>query len=116
MELKPALRDAPSDLPVRIDADALALGCNYTFTTLAGDLNLLGHVEPLGDFEQLAKSAIRLTIEGMSIRVIALEDLIRVKQTLNRPKDREALTHLLAIRRVRENQRTRTPRPGQAGD
>jgi hypothetical protein len=31
-KLKPTLRGAPADLPFRLNAESLALGCNFTFT------------------------------------------------------------------------------------
>jgi hypothetical protein len=52
-ELNPKLRGAPSDVPVILDARALALGNNYTFETDVGKLDLLGWVEPHGDYEKL---------------------------------------------------------------
>jgi len=36
-KLKPALRNAPADLPFQIDEQSLALGCNFTFETPFGD-------------------------------------------------------------------------------
>ena len=50
-ELDVELRGAPPDLPFEIDAKSLALGSNFTLTTRAGDLDLLGHLEPLGGQE-----------------------------------------------------------------
>src|SRR3954454_22212943 len=48
VELKPKLRGAPPDVPVVLDAHALAFGNNYTFETTIGPLDLLGYVEPIG--------------------------------------------------------------------
>jgi len=108
-ELKPALRGAPADLPFRIDAESLALGCNYTFSTTVGDLDLLGWVEPMGDYEQLAPRAETLRHGELTLRVISLEDLIRVKQHIGRPKDRDSLVHLLAIQRIRRERENTGP-------
>ena len=47
-ELHPTLRGAPPDLPFRLDGRSLALGCNFTFNTDVGPLDLLGWVEPFG--------------------------------------------------------------------
>jgi hypothetical protein len=38
------------------------------------------------------------------VRVIGLDDLIRIKRHLSRPKDRESLLHLEAIKRLREEE------------
>ena len=56
-KMKPALRNAPPDLPFQIDEHSLALGCNFTFDTPLGDLDLIGYLEPLGDFEAILPSA-----------------------------------------------------------
>jgi len=40
-------------LPFRIDAVSLGLGSNFTLRTTLGDLDLIGYVEPFGEFEQL---------------------------------------------------------------
>ncbi len=99
------LRGAPPDLKFRLDAQALALGLNYTF--LVDDeypLDLLGYLEPVGAYEDLLPRAETLSIGGHSIRVIGLDDLIRIKQFLGRPKDRESLLQLQAIKRLRDQE------------
>ena len=63
---------------------------------------MLGHVEPVGGDEELDRRAISLDIDDRTVRVIHLDDLIAIKRYLGRPKDREALLQLEAIRTVRE--------------
>jgi predicted nucleotidyltransferase len=41
---------------------------------------------------------------GRTVRVIGLEDLIRIKRYHARPKDRESLLQLEAIKRLREEE------------
>jgi hypothetical protein len=101
-ELDVHLRNAPADLPFIIDGRSLALGSNFTFTTTIGDLDLLGYVEPIGDFHELDRRAKDFQIENLPIRVIDIDDLIRIKQHVNRPKDRDSLFQLLAIKKLRE--------------
>lgn len=87
-----------------MDAHTFTLGSNFTFTPTAGDLDLFGHVEPIGGYEELAKNAETMSFGNITIKVASLDDLIRIKQHVNRPKDCEALMHLLAIKRVRDEQ------------
>lgn len=101
-ELKPRLRNAPPDIPVVLDAKALALGSNYTFDTDFGPLDLLGWVDPLGDYEALLRNCESYHLGDLHLQVIALDDLIRIKQHIQRFKDSESLLQLLAIKRVRE--------------
>jgi hypothetical protein len=99
------LRGAQPDLKFRLDAEALALGMNYTFE-VDGEhaLDLLGHLEPIGGYDDLVTGCEVMQVAGRSVRVIGLDDLIRIKRHLGRPKDRESLLQLEAIRRLREQE------------
>jgi len=105
--LHPRLRGAPPDLPFRLDAESLALGSNFTFVTDAGDLDMLGHLEPIGEYDDLVDHAEWFDIGGVRVLVISLDDLIRIKQHLQRPKDCDSLRHLLAIRKLKEEGKSR---------
>ncbi|HEX6963050.1 MAG TPA: hypothetical protein VF175_14370 [Lacipirellula sp.] len=100
--LKPTLRGAPPELPFRLDAKSLALGSNFTFDTIHGPLDLLGYLEPIGGYEEAAANAVAMEFGPWTVKVLSLDDLIRIKQHLQRPKDRDSLMHLLAIREVRK--------------
>jgi hypothetical protein len=102
-EVKPTLRGAPPDLPLILDAQALAFGNNYTLETAIGPLDLLGWVEPLGTFESLLPHCEQYTVGDMVIRTIGLDDLIRVKEHIGRTKDRESLLQLRAVKRLRDD-------------
>ena len=99
------LRGAPPELKFRLDAQALALGQNYTFE-VDGEwpLDFLGYLEPLGTYEDLLPHIEIMSIGGRPTQVIGLEDLIRIKRYLGRPKDRESLLQLEAIKRLREQE------------
>jgi predicted nucleotidyltransferase len=99
-EIKPTLRNAPKDLPFIIDEKTLALGNNFTFDTPFGDLDLLGFLEPLGDYEVISKRALTIRVGHIDLKVIHIDDLIAIKQYLQRPKDRDSLMHLLAIKKI----------------
>jgi len=101
-EFNPTLRGAPPGLPLLLDAHALALGSNYTFNTAMGPLDLLGWVEPLGEYEALLPACETYAIGNLTLRTIGLDDLIRIKQHIGRAKDRESLRQLLAIRKLRD--------------
>jgi predicted nucleotidyltransferase len=108
-EIGVSLRGAPKDLPFKPDARTLANGSNFTFDTPLGPLDLLGHVEPIGDFDDLAAHAESYPSDGYILRTISLDDLIRVKRHIARGKDSESLFQLLAIKRVREEMRGQGP-------
>jgi predicted nucleotidyltransferase len=99
--LKPTLRDAPPGLPFRPDTRTLEMGSNFTFRTEAGDLDLLGYVEPIGAYEQLIGRAETYDLGDVTVRTIGIEDLIRIKEHLHREKDKESLRELWALRELR---------------
>lgn len=104
-EIHPTLRGAPPDLPFRLDAQSLALGSNFTFSTDVGALDLLGWVEPFGPYEALLPRAEQLPFAGQPMKVIGLDDLLTIKRYLRRPKDQAALYQLEAIKRIRDADR-----------
>jgi hypothetical protein len=108
-EIRPSLRGAPADLPFKLDARALAFGNNYTLNTDFGPLDLLGWVEPIGNYESLIPNHETYSVRGIPVQTIGLEDLIRIKQHIGRSKDRDSLLQLLAIRALRNEQREASP-------
>lgn len=100
--LHPTLRGAPPDLPFRIDAKTLAMGNNFTFETDLGALDLLGYLEPIGGFDEVVANAEDVQLGRWNVKIISLDDLIRIKEHIQRPKDRDSLMHLRAIKKLRE--------------
>lgn len=99
------LRGAPPDLKFRLDAQALALGQNYAFE-VDGEhaLDFFGDLEPIGTYEEMLSHAETVSLGGRPTHVIGLDDLIRIRRYLGRPKDRESLLQLEAIKRLREQE------------
>jgi predicted nucleotidyltransferase len=92
-------------LPVRIDATTLDMAGMSTWMTDAGPFDVLAGLESpdgrLVPYEELAQRATVLHGRGFTIRAAALEDIVRAKERADRPKDREALPELRAIRDAR---------------
>ena len=65
-----------------------------------GDLDLLGYLEPLGDYDAIFPNTTTMDIGGLTLRIIGLDDLIQIKEYLQRPKDRDSLLQLRAIKRI----------------
>ena len=58
----------------------------------------------IGTYDDLLPHAETVSIGGRATQVIGLDDLIRIKRHINRPKDRESLLQLEAIKRLRERE------------
>lgn len=98
LELRASLRGAPDRLPFRPDVPTLAAGDHFTFSTDAGNLDCLG--TPVGSrgYQDLVAGSTRMSIGKMTISVVALEDLIRLKQASARPKDLAEVEILSALK------------------
>jgi predicted nucleotidyltransferase len=97
-EFKPYLRGVPRGLPFTWDKSTLARGLNFTLVTTVGDLDLLGEIPGGGTYDDLVRDAAQLTIFGMAVRCLSLNQLVRAKRAAGRPKDLEALAELESIR------------------
>lgn len=97
-ELKATPRGAPPDLPFLLDAQTLKNGDHFTFSTTAGPLDCLGTPAGTAGFRDLDGDATDEDLDGLTIRVASLDDLIRMKRAAGRAKDRIALEWLGNIR------------------
>jgi hypothetical protein len=92
------LRGAPPEVPFRLDARTLRAGDHFTFTTSAGPIDILGTPAGTKGLSDLDATATDEVIDGLTIRVASIEDLIRMKRAAGRAKDRIELEWLSAVR------------------
>jgi hypothetical protein len=92
------LRGAPPDVPFQLDARTLRAGDHFTFSTSAGALDILGTPSGAEGFADLDADATDEEVDGLTVRVASLDDLISMKRAAGRPKDLIALEWLSAVR------------------
>jgi hypothetical protein len=92
------LRGAPPEVPFRLDARTLRAGDHFTFATSAGAVDCLGMPAGTSGYPDLDSKATDEEVDGVTIRVASLDDLIRMKRAAGRPKDRIAVEWLSALR------------------
>lgn len=95
--LRPYLRGAPPGLPFTLDERTLAAGLNFTLTTSAGDIDLLGEIPGAGTYDAMLPHTVEVDLFGARCRCLDLPTLIRAKIAAGRPKDLEVLAELRAI-------------------
>jgi hypothetical protein len=93
----PGLREAPPELPFRLDVATVRRGLNFTLSTALGDVALLGEVAGGGSFEQLLPHTVRLELFGTRCLCLALPKLIAVQRAAGRAKDYQAVAELEAL-------------------
>jgi hypothetical protein len=97
-ELEATLRGAPAGLPFLLDAETLARGDRFTFDTVAGDFDILGTPAGTDGYSDLRAGAEAVDIDGHTVLVTSLDDLIRMKRAAGRAKDRVEIEILGALR------------------
>jgi hypothetical protein len=106
--LRPYLRDAPSGLPFEWSVETLRAGLNFTLTTRAGDLDLLGEIAGGGTYTNLLPHTVSIALFGHPTTCLNLAWLIRTKRAAGRPRDLEAIAELEVLREEGK-QRGRAP-------
>ena len=101
--LHPYLRGAPPGLPFHFEAEAVRAGLNFTLTTDAGPLDVLGEIAGGFDYEVVRRRSIIVELYRNRYRVIDLDALIETKLAAGRPKDLEVIAELEIIREERES-------------
>ena len=98
----PTLRGAPPGLPFTLDAPTLRAGLNFTLSSSAGDIDLLGEIPGLGAFPIVRRLSESMTLYGRDVRVLGLDGLERAKRAAGRIKDVADLAEILELRKRRE--------------
>ena len=73
----------------------------WTFTTLAGRLDVAFTPSGTRGYDDLIRGAVSFDVFGTTIDAASLEDIIRSKEAADRPQDREDVVVLRAMLRRR---------------
>ena len=87
----------PPGLPFLWDDKTLWRGLNFTLTTDAGAIDLLGEITGGGGYEELLPHTTILNPFDIPCRCLILSKLIDVKRAAGRVKDFEAIAELEVI-------------------
>lgn len=101
----PTLRGAENNLPFIFDAKTLEMGLNFTFSTDIGDIDLIGEVSGIGNYDEVVKHSEMLEIYEMSVQVLTVEGLIKSKKAVSREKDIPIIKEMEAILEIRKRQK-----------
>ncbi len=105
--IHPRLSHTVDKRALQLTAEELAKFRNLYLLTDCGRLDILGSLPPLSDTRAIVRRAEAMEVDGLTIRVLALEDLIAVKAAMDRPKDKLVAAELRAIADIRAATRKR---------
>jgi hypothetical protein len=104
--LAAALHDLDARIRTSADPAGLEFACDGEFLermkmvilqTRAGEFDISFEPAAFGGYEDLLQHAVDFDVYGVRVRVAALSDIIKSKQTANQLKDQAALPHLYAL-------------------
>lgn len=75
---------------------------NLYLQTDIGVLDILSSITGVGDYDVLKKSCVEIKIYGYSCKLISIEDLIKAKLAIKRPKDLEVVKELEIIKKSKK--------------
>jgi hypothetical protein len=96
-DLNPTHRQTPQRLSFLDNPPADAEVRNLYLETTLGPVDILTSIKGVGDYARVREAAIEIELFGRPCCVISIEDLIRAKESLARPKDLLAAQELRAI-------------------
>jgi hypothetical protein len=103
-KFSPRFRGFHKDLPFVFDISTIRNGTNFTFVTSIGDVDLLGEVAGVGNYEDVLKSSEIKELFGLQVRILSIDGLIKAKTAAGRPKDLLVLPELEALREALSNE------------
>ncbi len=101
-DLHPVHRLTPQRLPLKLTQDTCAGLQNLYLATDLGVMDCLGSVLGVGGYDEVTRHSVELDVPGGPCRILDIESLIKSKQAMDRPHDRETVIQLKAIKE-REN-------------
>jgi hypothetical protein len=100
----PKPRDFPENLPYIFDESTLLNATNFTFQTDIGDIDLLGEVAGVGNYEAVENESVIMELFDFDVKVLSLNGLIKAKRAAGRPKDLLVLPELEALKELLEEE------------
>ena len=98
-DLRPVHRMTPRRLALNLTAANCIALKNLYLDTDYGQLDCLSEVLALGDYDDVLRQSVAVRLPFGQVRILDIDALIKAKEAMNRPRDREAVAQLEAIRK-----------------
>jgi len=98
--IHPYLRGAPPGLPFRFDPPTIQAGLNFTLITDYGDIDFLGDVSGIGNYNQVLAMSVPMEMYGLKVQVLSIDGLIAAKKAAGRTKDKLHLLELEELKKI----------------
>ena len=103
-DLHPVHRMTPKRKKLQLTEQTCGQFKNLYLDTDIGQLDCLSFIDGLGDYSQVKRESELIEVEEMKVRVLSLDALIKSKKSMSRPRDKEAVLQLEAIKELKNSQ------------
>lgn len=100
-DLHPVHRMTPKRKKLELTEKNYGQFKNLYLDTDIGQLDCVSFIDGLGDYQKVRRASVPVKVGGTKLRVLSLNALIKAKKAMNRPRDKEALLQLEAIKKLK---------------
>jgi hypothetical protein len=100
-KLHPVHRMTPKRKKLELTEENSKRFKNLYLDTDIGQLDCVSFVDGLGDYQKVKRASKLVKLRHAKLRVLSLDALIKAKKAMNRPRDKEALLQLKALKKLK---------------
>lgn len=101
-DINPVHRMTPNRQKLELTRDNCNRFKNLYLDTDIGQLDCVSFISGVGYFQAVKKKSTLIEAENIQLRVLSLDALIDSKKAMNRPRDRQVILQLEAIKKLKE--------------
>ncbi len=101
-DLQPVHRMTSRKIKFRLTKTNAGQFKNLYLDTNMGQLDCLSFIEGVGDYQKTEQASEIIKLENIKLRVLNLDNLIKAKQAMNRPKDKQVALELETIKKLKK--------------
>jgi predicted nucleotidyltransferase len=99
-QLEPYLRGGSAGAHYCFDSQTIQARLNFTLTTDLGDIDLLGEVSGIGNYDMVLAQSTAMEMYGLNVQVLSIDGLIAAKKAAGRTKDKLHLLELEELKKI----------------
>jgi len=99
--LHPVHRMTPGRKKLDLTEQTCSQFKNLYLDTDIGQLDCLSFIDGLGDYQTVKRASELVKIKDLPLRILSLDGLIKAKKAMNRPRDRQVIFELEAIKKLK---------------
>ncbi len=100
--LHPVHRMTPGRKRLNLTEQTCSQLKNLYLDTDIGQLDCLSFIDGLGDYQMVKQASELVKIKDLPLRILSLDGLIKAKKAMNRPRDRQVIFELEAIKKLKK--------------